>query len=228
MAKHIAVFGSPNSGKSVFSALIADLISKDKKEVILISGDKIVPMLPFFSKGKSGLGSLFSNELNSQNIAKAVNILKENTNIGIMAYELKNKKDYTFEQLSVLSDVLDSIVDVIIWDCMSDVNDIFFKFAIYVSNLKVCLITADLKGLLYYKTNEEYFCNINKLIFEGMSKPYSTHEEVSSAIGGFDGVLPFTKELEIYSMAGDIFWGKTIYHRLYKEALELTVKKLEV
>ena len=107
MAKHIAVFGSPSSGKSVFSALIADLISKDKKEVILISGDKIVPMLPFFSKGKSGLGSLFSNELNSQNIAKAVNILKENTNIGIMAYELKNKKDYTFEQLSVLSDVLD-------------------------------------------------------------------------------------------------------------------------
>ena len=43
------------------------------------------------------------------------------------------------------------------------------------------------------------------LLLEGLSKPYSLHEEMDVTIGGFDGILPFGREIERYVMEGDLF-----------------------
>ena len=48
MAKHIAVFGSPGSGKSVFCAALAKEILNRKKRTVIVSGDHLIPMVPFF------------------------------------------------------------------------------------------------------------------------------------------------------------------------------------
>ena len=41
-----AVWGSPGSGKSTFSAILARYLTRDKSKAVIISPDQTVPMLP--------------------------------------------------------------------------------------------------------------------------------------------------------------------------------------
>ena len=77
MARHIAVIGSPGSGKSVFSAALAKGSVNRKKRAIIISGDHVVPMMPFFCGNSDvmGLGDLCSGEITPQRVARAVKVL---------------------------------------------------------------------------------------------------------------------------------------------------------
>ena len=45
MRKHIAVFGSPSSGKTLFSFVLADTLTKDQKRVLIISPDDILSLI---------------------------------------------------------------------------------------------------------------------------------------------------------------------------------------
>ena len=45
-ASVIAVWGSPGSGKSTFSAILARYLTRDKSKAIIISPDQTVPMMP--------------------------------------------------------------------------------------------------------------------------------------------------------------------------------------
>ena len=45
MRKHITVFGSPSSGKTLFSFVLADALTKDQKRVLIISPDEILSLI---------------------------------------------------------------------------------------------------------------------------------------------------------------------------------------
>ena len=46
MGKVITVWGSPGSGKSMFSAILAKALTRDKRKAIIINAEISVPMLP--------------------------------------------------------------------------------------------------------------------------------------------------------------------------------------
>ena len=64
------------------------------------------------------------------------------------------------------------------------------------------------------------------LLLEGLSKPYSLHEEMDVTIGGFDGILPFGREIERYVMEGNLFSILTCCHARYRETVEHTLDDL--
>ena len=45
MGKVITVWGSPGSGKSMFSAILAKALTRDKRKAIIINAEISVPML---------------------------------------------------------------------------------------------------------------------------------------------------------------------------------------
>ena len=61
---------------------------------------------------------------------------------------------------------------------------------------------------------------------EGLGKPYSLHEEMDITIGGFDGILPFGREIERYVMEGNLFSILTCCHARYRETVERTLDDL--
>lgn len=46
MGKVITVWGSPGSGKSMFSCILAKALTRDKRKAIIINAEISVPMLP--------------------------------------------------------------------------------------------------------------------------------------------------------------------------------------
>lgn len=224
MARQIFVFGSPDSGKSVFSAALAKEVQKHQKKVILISGDTVIPMLPFFCGNcdATGLGTLCAGEITPQRIAQAVKVLKEHPNIGVMGLQFEEDiSGITEEQLCRISEYLDDMVDVVIWDGTSDVDSVIDRAMLKKVDLQICILTADVRGILYY---EQYRLIIRDLehgiLLEGMSKPYSPYEELYARTGGLFGRLYYGREIERVCLEGKVFSVDQVCHDRYKEQAE--------
>ena len=86
----IAVWGSPGSGKSTFSAILARYLTRDKSKAIIISPDITVPMLPVWFPNENiensmSLGHILSSsEINNSIIAEKVKLLKSYPYIGVL------------------------------------------------------------------------------------------------------------------------------------------------
>ena len=50
MGKVITVWGSPGSGQSMFSCILAKALTRDKRKAIIINAEISVPMLPVWSR----------------------------------------------------------------------------------------------------------------------------------------------------------------------------------
>ena len=231
MAKHILIIGSPGSGKSVFSAALASAVGKRNRQTLLISGDSRISMLPFFcgNTDTDGLGTLYAGEITSQRTADAIKILREFPNIGVMGFQIHERKrqEGTIAQIQQLYTVVDGMAEVVIWDGTSDWTDAFQIVMTEKAEVAACLLTADVKGLLYFKQYQDKTRRLTHcLLLEGLSKPYSLHEEMNITIGGFDGILPFGREIERYVMEGNLFSILTCCHARYRETVERTLDDL--
>ena len=176
-----------------------------------------------------GLGTLYAGEITSQRTADAIKILREFPNIGVMGFQIHERKrqEGTTAQIQQLYTVLDGMAEVVIWDGTSDWTDAFQTVMTAKAEVTACLLTADVKGLLYFKQYQDKIRRLTHcLLLEGLSKPYSLHEEMDVTIGGFDGILPFGREIERYVMEGNLFSVLTCCHARYCETVERTLDDL--
>ena len=231
MAKHILVSGSPGSGKSIFCAALALTARKRKKKSILIGCDSVIPMLSFFCGDADavGLGTLCLDEITPQRTAEAVKLLREYPEIGVMGFRLGEIcKTITVEQVRQLYDVLHQMVDIVIWDAGSDLKDTFQSVLLPCTDIRVCILTTDPKGLLHFEQNRELLQHFGEQLFlEGLGRPYSAREEMGSRIGGFRGMLPYSREIERCVMEGRIFAIERYCTERYQAAMDFVLEKLE-
>lgn len=230
MAKHIFVFGSPGSGKSIFSAALAKEVTHRKKKVILVSGDMVIPMLPFFCGNTDtvGLGILCSGDITPQTVAQSVKVIKEYPDIGVMGLQFEDyPANITRDSVLCIAKILDDMVDVVIWDGTSDLGSVFNQAMLKNTDLQVCILTADVKGILYF---EEHRCRIDTcpdvVLLEGMAKPYSPYEEMNARTGGLKGRLYYGREIERICMEGDVFSVDRVCHKNYRDTVAQTIECL--
>ena len=230
MTKHLAIIGSPGSGKSVFAAALAKEVTKRKKRVIIVSGDSIIPMLPFFCGNTDtiGLGSLYQEEITPQSVARSIKVLKEDANIGVMGNQLGDETAFvTEEKIRSLSEVLESLTDVVIWDGTGDLNNVFDQTILLLSSLQTCVLTSDIKGILYFEEYRVELMSQSALLFlEGLGRPYSPYEEMSVRIGGFFGQLPYSREIERVYLEDNVFSVYKVCHDKYQTAVEKVIDRL--
>ena len=230
MAKHIAVIGSPGSGKSVFSTALAKGSVNRKKRAIIISGDHVVPMMPFFCGNSDvmGLGDLCSEEITPQRVARAVKVLPKYPDIGVMAMQLKDDTaGISSDKLLRISEILDHMVDIVIWDGSSDCNSVFDQTILAKCDLTVCILTAEPKGVLYFEQNCNTLVSLEKRVFlEGLGRPYSPREEMSVRIGGFNGMLPYSRQIERVYLEGELFSVDQVCPAIYQTTVERIIEQL--
>ena len=146
--------------------------------------------------------------------------------MGFQKHERK-RQEGTTAQIQQLYTVVDGMAEVVIWDGTSDWTDAFQTVMTAKAEVTACLLTADVKGLLYFKQYQDKIRRLTHcLLLEGLSKPYSLHEEMDVTIGGFDGILPFGREIERYVMEGNLFSILTCCHTRYRETVEHTLDDL--
>lgn len=242
MSKIITVWGNPGCGKSMFCCNLAKTLTAGKEKAIIINADSSTPMLPVWMPERiletnASIGNVLSGlEINSALVAERVTILKEYPFIGVMGYAAGENPfsypDLKYEKIKLFITEASRLVDYIILDCSSNMLNFFTPTAIESADLVVRIITPDLRGLNYLRAHkalltDEKFHYEEHLTFAGLARPFHGIDEMDHLIGGFDGLLPYAKEIERCGTSGQMFKALAYCNQRYINALKLVRERLE-
>ena len=161
MAKFIAVWGSPNSGKTTFATKLARSIYEEyQSTVIVVYCDFETPSLPvIFPNYKAE--DLFSvgvplskTEITQDDVVKQIVTVKNKMNFGFLGFkDSENKFTYPqFDEGKVRSlyAVLGTLADYIVIDCTSRLANPLSRVAVKEADEVIRLASPDLKCISYY------------------------------------------------------------------------------
>lgn len=163
MAKTIAVWGSPNSGKTTFATKLAlSIYSEYQSTVIVLYCDYETPTLPvIFPNYKAD--NLFSvgvalskTEITLEEVIKQIVTVKGKVNFGFLGFKDRENR-YTYPQLDEtkvrsLYNVLETLADFVIIDCTSGAGNTLTRVALSDADDVIRLATPDLKSISWYSS----------------------------------------------------------------------------
>lgn len=242
MGKIITVWGSPGSGKSMFCCILAKALTRDKRKAVIINGEPGTPMLPIWLPEQiietgASIGQVLSSvEIDTSLVASHVTVLKNYPFIGLMGYSAgENPLSYPETDYSMVLQLVSAaskLVDFVILDCGPDMTNVFTPASIESGDLVVRILTPDLKGVNYLKAHQpllvdERFHYDGHLTFAGMARPFHALDEMGYIIGGFDGLLPYAKEIDRCATEGGMFQALKYCNAKYTAALNKVLEALE-
>ncbi len=241
MSKIITVWGNPGCGKSMFCCCLAKVLTANKDKALIINADSSTPMLPVWMPERiletdASIGNVLTGlEINTALVAERVTILKEYPFIGVMGYAAgENPFSYPelkYEKIKLFIAEAAKLVDYIILDCSSNMLNFFTPTAIEAADLVVRIITPDLRGLNYLRAHrplltDDKFHYGSHLTFAGLARPFHAIDEMDHLIGGFDGLLPYAKEIERCGTGGQMFKALAYCNQRYINSLKLVRERL--
>ena len=154
----LAVWGSPNSGKTVISMKIASALAKQKKNVIVLLADNECPALPVVAPNETSLslGALLTQQsISQETILQYVVNMKKHKYIGLLGYKYGDNvfsySDYDKDRAAILLVLLRHIADYVIVDCSSMISsDILSTTALETADKVLRVGNCNLKSLSYF------------------------------------------------------------------------------
>ncbi len=241
MSKIITVWGNPGCGKSMFCCCLAKVLTAGKEKALIINADSSTPMLPVWMPERiletsASIGNVLTGlEINTALVAERVTILKEYPFIGVMGYAAgENPFSYPelkYDKIKLFIEEAAKLVDYIILDCSSNMLNFFTPTAIEAADVIVRIITPDLRGLNYLRAHrplltDDKFHYDSHLTFAGLARPFHAIDEMDHLIGGFDGLLPYAKEIERCGTGGQMFKALAYCNQRYVNSLKLVRERL--
>lgn len=240
--KIISVWGSPGSGKSMFCCILAKALTRNKQKAIIINGESSIPMLPVWLPDQMidanvSVGQVLSSvDIDTSLVAGHVAVLKNYPFIGLMGYSSgENPLSYPevdYQMVRQLINAAAKLVDYIILDCSSNMTNVFTPAAIESGDIVIRILTPDLKGINYLKAHRPLLADgrfryDSHITFAGLARPFHALDEMGYIIGGFDGLLPYSKEIDRCATEGGMFRAINYCNPKYTAALNRILEKLE-
>lgn len=241
MSKIITVWGNPGCGKSMFCCSLAKVLTAGREKALIINADSSTPMLPVWMPERiletnASIGNVLTGlEINTALVAERVTILKEYPFIGVMGYAAgENPFSYPelkYDKIKLFIAEVAKLVDYIILDCSSNMLNFFTPTAIEAADVTVRIITPDLRGLNYLRAHkplltDDKFHYDSHLTFAGLARPFHAIDEMDHLIGGFDGLLPYAKEIERCGTGGQMFKALAYCNQRYINSIKLVRERL--
>lgn len=242
MSKVITVWGSPGSGKSMFCCILAKALTRDKRKAIIINAETGLPMLPVWLpeqviQTSASIGQVLSSvEIDTTLVAGHVTVLKNYPFIGLMGYCAgENPLSYPEVKYNMVLELVAAasrLVDYVILDCGSNMTNVFTPAAIESGDIIIRILTADLKGVNYLKAHQPLlvdsrFRYSQHMTLAGMARPFHALDEMGYIIGGFDGLLPYGKEIDRCATEGGMFRAINYCNPKYTASLNKILDVLE-
>jgi len=218
----LAVWGNPSSGKTLISTKLANMLSKKKKDVVLVFCDPFVPVIPVIlsnldTKGKSLGNVLTAAEIAQEKIYANCLTLKNNSYLTFLGYQ-SCENIFTYPTITKSSAAefliqLRHIADYVILDCSSYISeDILSATVLENADSVIRLGSCDLKGVSYFSSQLPYLSerrfNQDKHI-KVLSNFKSTQpkNEINECYSGVTYELPYVLELEEQYHTGRMLEG---------------------
>lgn len=239
MAKIIAIWGNPGSGKTTFACLLAKRLTRDKSKAIIVSPDSATPILPVLFPNENieksmSLGNVLSAvEIDNALVASKVVLYKPYPFVGVMGYSAGETPlsypDTDYAKVLEFIFAASSLVDYLILDCTSSVVSAFTPAALEAADTVIGILAPNLFGIHYFRAHQPLLADPRfkldeQITLAGKARPFQAIEEMGHLIGGFDGYLPYNKEIERSATCGELFTILNNCGQKYTAALETVVK----
>lgn len=236
----IAIWGNAGAGKSLLSCALGGALTKGGKNVIVLSADKLTPMLgvffPFMESTKEhSLGALLSGGVFTEQLVKKIQIHKDNRNLGFMALSrgennLAYQTNWNMDFIHQLVDLLfkEGFADYLVIDCTPDIfADNMTLYALQNARHVIRVLSPDSRGLAFLDAQlpilrggafgEEHITVLSN------AYAYSPAKQMQKDYG-FDYILPHCKDAY-----GAFIGGKLIKNLWNKDGVVFTkaLKELE-
>ncbi len=231
MAKLIAVFGHPGSGKTGFGVKFAQYIcQRTGAAVYFLSPDTAVPTLSYLFPHRKraelhSLGKALDRTSVRQNhIIQHTVTTKELPMLGYLGYMVgESKYSYplpTRDKVEALFSHLASLAEYIVVDCTNDPEDAISRYALRNCHQAIRLVTPDLKCMGYWQSATDFSIPTHTLnvLNENEDNVYPPTEEVKGFFEGLNVVLPFSLELKKQAITGSL--TSDLADKKYKAALD--------
>ena len=213
-----------------------------ERKAIIINAEISVPMLPVWLpeqiiQTNASVGQVLSSvEIDTSLVASHVTVLKSYPFIGLMGYSAgENPLSYPEIKYAMVLQLVNAaarLVDFVILDCSSSMTNVFTPAAIESGDLVIRLLTPDLKGVNYLKAHQPLlvdgrFHYDRHITFAGMARPFHALDEMGYIIGGWDGLLPYGKEIDRCATEGGMFQAIKYCNPKYTPSLNKLLDALE-
>ncbi|WP_300913438.1 hypothetical protein [Faecalibaculum rodentium] len=217
------------------------MLTAGREKALIINADSSTPMLPVWMPERilevsASIGNVLTGlEINTALVAERVTILKEYPFIGVMGYAAgENPFSYPelkYDRIKLFLAEAAKLVDYVILDCSSNMLNFFTPTAIEAADVTVRILTPDLRGLNYLRAHkplltDDKFHYDSHLTFAGLARPFHAIDEMDHLIGGFDGLLPYAKEIERCGTSGQMFKALAYCNQRYISSLKLVRERL--
>ncbi len=219
MSKIITIWGSPNSGKTLFSTKLANQLSITHNTIV-VHCDMVAPplgtILPYSSEKDKSLGKVLEvPTLTQEDILKNLITIKSNKNLAFIGYAQgenhKTYADYEEDRARELIINLSHIVEYVILDTSSYIHcDILSKTAIKLADETIRTCGSDLKSISYFKSilplmiEKSYNLNIHMKILSKIEE-HEPKAIITNHYGEISYDLPYTKEIQNQYREGLLF-----------------------
>lgn len=212
MSKLVAVWGTPDSGKTTVAVKLANAVyEKYISTVLVVLADIETPMLPIVCAGSKqeliSLGTVLSKpEITPESVLPAIVTSKQRENYGIMGFTGTDNRnmfpEYDSAKVRELLDVLEKLADVVIVDCSSGVHDVLSETVLRDADVSIRVVSPTLKAMSFlnsqlslypeklYRTGEQVVVLNNTT-----SSIYNPVEEMKAYLGNPHYVIPFSRGL---------------------------------
>lgn len=222
MSKTIAVWGSPNSGKTTFATKLALAIyEKYQSTVIVLYADNETPVLPvvFPNYRKEEIFSvgavLAKTEITREDVIQQLVTVKQKQNFGFLGFaDGENRYSYpSFDESKVraLLSVLSALADFVIIDCTSNLKNPISKVAVKEADEVIRLASPDLKSVSYFFSQLSVYSDPAYRItqqIQGINVPdadlYVAVDEIKSRILDPRFVIPYSRAVKQQMLDGQL------------------------
>ncbi|MEG1846284.1 MAG: hypothetical protein RR239_05220 [Oscillospiraceae bacterium] len=222
MSKIIAVWGSPNSGKTTCAVkLSAAIYERYNASVLMLSCDNVTPSLPtIFPNFKSD--DLFSvgvplskTDITQQELIKSIVTLKSKINLGFLGYKDGENKftypDYDKKKARTFIEVLKSLADFVVVDCTSTLDNSLSCFCVKEADEVIRLATPTLKSISFFASQLPLYAdpafNLDRQIV-GLNCTendcFMPIDEVKNHLKNVSFTLPYCREIRQQTMDGEL------------------------
>ena len=239
--KIITVWGSPHSGKTVFSVKLAEsLYEKSRATVIVLFCDVTTPTLPvLFPNRKASelysVGAVLSKvDIFASDVVSHLITLKERMNLGFLGFKNRDNRfrfpEYNGDKVEALFRALSEVADYIVVDCETNPQgSMLTDYAMKHADLLCKLATPDLASLSFYQSQNDvmrtggYYPTEQLAVMNIPSDDLTMlSADTGAHLGKVDLVVPFSQALREQYLEGKLMLPT--HDRRYMQAIRTAVE----
>jgi cellulose biosynthesis protein BcsQ len=242
MSKLIAVWGSPNSGKTSFAVKLAlSIYNHLIKTVLVLHTDMITPVLPVLFPGYKpddlySIGTTLSKtDITQTELLKNIVSVKEKVNLGFLGFkDGENRYTYPrFDEIKAIAllTIMKDLADYVIIDCTSNPDNVLSLATISQSDTVIRLATPDLKSMSFYSSQLPLYADPKYDIKEHIqglqirdNDLFLPIDEVKVYFKEVQFVLPYCKEIKQQMLDGKLL--DKITNKKYNSVLQAITDKV--